>query len=200
MARQQQLALGIPTTLQDKSKSKVGRRVVNLTTSQLKKQGRRVRGQSDKADTTITVQGSLGFENEPLKLGLDTERNRNGQYRIDSEKQTKNDTAQAIERNASRKAESDSIERQNQRMTHRQKMEAQHGKDGTVRTGSSVRVLNRIALYEVGHNLNGGGTKPEVRDAAQWQSEFKTKGNRAGTTIATSYNNRDHSQGPKGRK
>ena len=83
------------------------------------------------------------------------------------------------------------------RMTERQKAEYRFGKDRTVRTGSSVRVLNRIALYECGHALNGGGTRREAVDAAEWQSEFPNTGNRAGTVVSTSYNNQDHSQGPK---
>ena len=189
-----QMGLGIaPKTLKDKMKSEASRRVVNLTTSQLKKQGRRVReADATATDATATQMG--------LDIGLETERNRVNQNRIDTEKQTRLDTAEAIEKNANRKSVSEEIETENERMTYRQKMEAQHGKDGTERTGSSVRVLNRIALYEVGHGLNGGGTRKEVKDAAQWQSEFPKKGNRAGTVIGTSYNNRDFTKGPKGSK
>ena len=194
MPKTTQLELGIaPITIADKmkSESKARRRVVNLTTSQLKKQGRRVRKDATQADATDATQAGLD-------LGLETKRNRDGQHRLDSEKQTRLDTAEAQEKASSRKTAAESIAKENERMTHRQAMEAQHGKDGTVRTGSSVRVLNRIALHECGHGLNGGGTRKEVKDAANWQKEFKTNGNRAGTTVGTSYNNRDFTEGPKG--
>ena len=80
------------------------------------------------------------------------------------------------------------INAENERMTRREFDTARHGKNRTERTGSSVRVLNRIALHECGHGMNGGGTRKEVTQAGQWQSEFKVNGDqtgRGGSTSAT---------------
>ena len=179
--KEKQLSLGLdaPSTLRDKMKSKVGRRVVNLTTSQLKAQGRRVR--TEKADAPAHTQLAVTI--------LDG--NEFSTATVDHKDTPKPKAERYIA--PKKESESERVSKENERMTHRQKMESQYGKDKTVRTGSSVRVLNRIALYEVGHGLNGGGTREEVKDAAEWQGQFKVN-SRGSSGSSTSYNNGDFSQ------
>ena len=184
MGKQLNLNLNAPSTLRDKMKPKTERQVVKFTTSQLRSQGQRKMKDAERVESTDGVQQSLFIDNE---LGARTEHTQ--EYETVGGAVRSTLTKAGRDARHDPKAErsvQDTVSSENERMTRRQADVSKNGKDRTERTGSSVRVLNRIALYEVGHGLNGGGTRPEVKDAADWQSEFKSNENRSGAVVSTS--------------